>query len=137
MRTTMRLSGSRPRKLAAWLFWVAVAILVVGFGGCAPIQFETGRKFDPDVLESSLHSGNSTQIDVRKMLGEPFGTGRALMPFQDTARTVWTYSYQRGSMDIGSGESDTDMLMLFVFFDGDRYDGYIWGAAKLQSAKRQ
>jgi hypothetical protein len=135
MRTS--LPEGRAAKFAAWLISLAVATLILGLGGCAPINFEMGRKFDPDALEQSLHTGDSTQADVRKTLGEPFGTGRALMPFHETPRTVWTYSYQRGSFNMGSGESDTDMLLLFVFFAGDRYDGYIWGAAKLQSPKTQ
>jgi hypothetical protein len=137
MPTTMTLPGGHAAKFAAWLFSLTVATVIAGLGACAPVNFETGRKFDPDVLEQSLHPGDSTESDVRKTLGEPFGTGRALMPFHETPRTVWTYSYQRGSFNMGSGESDTDMLLLFVFFAGDRYDGYIWGAAKLQSAKAQ
>ena len=131
-KTQDRNTGFRATTVA-WVLCLGAVLAMLG--GCAPMQFETGRKFEPAVLEQSLRTGESTQADVKRTLGEPFGTGRALMPFHESPRTVWTYSYQRGSINMGSGESESDMLLLFVFFDGEKYDGYIWGGGKMASAK--
>ena len=95
------------------------------------MHFETGRKFNPSLLEQSLKTGVSVQADVRRALGEPYGKGRALMPFHESDRTVWTYYYERGSFDMGSGETHDQRLYLFVFLAGDRLDGYMWFASKL------
>ena len=136
MRTTINPHGTSHRvNMLAWLVLLGATVATLALGGCAPMNVEMGRKFDPGVLEQSLHTGDSTQTDVRKVLGEPFGTGRALMPFHESPRTVWSYMYQRGSIDVGTGANDSDMWLLFVFFDGDRFDGYMWNTAKLRSAK--
>jgi hypothetical protein len=48
--------------------------------------------------------------------------GRALLPIDegDAPRTVLTYYYEQATMQ------DARRLFLFVFLDGDRYDGYLW-----------
>jgi len=113
----------------AWLF--ALLVGIAALAGCGTVQFETGRKFDPSSLERSLKTGVSTQTDLKTVLGKPYGKGRALMPFHPSDRTVWTYYYEQGSVDVGSGNLTDQRLYLFVFIDGDRYDGYMWFASKL------
>lgn len=114
--------------------WCRLAVLVVaaGLSGCGTMQFESGRKVNAEVLEQSLKTGVSTVADVKQVLGEPFGQGRALMPFHETPRTVWTYYYEQGSADLGSGEMHDRRLYLFVFLVDNRYDGYMWFASTLQ-----
>ena len=137
MRKAMNPRGRGPSGILAGLFLLVAATVAAGLSGCAAVNFEMGRKFDANVLEQSLRTGDSTQADVRQALGEPFGTGRALMPFHESPRTVWSYIYQGGSFNVGSGESDSNLQLLFVFFAGDRFDGYMWNAAKLESPKTQ
>ena len=114
---------------AAW--WLALLLGIAALGGCGTIHFETGRRFNPTLLEKSLKTGVSTQSDVRRVLGEPYGKGRALMPFHESDRTVWTYYYERGNFDMGSGEAGGQRLYLFVFLAGDQLDGYMWFASTL------
>jgi hypothetical protein len=106
-------------------------LVAAGLAACGTVQFETGGRFDPAVLEQSLKTGVSTQVDIIRALGEPYSQGRALMPFHEADRAVWTYYYERGSVDIGSGRANDQRMYLFVFIAGDRFDGYMWFASKL------
>lgn len=111
--------------------WVIVLFSMAALGGCGTMHFEVGTRFNPDTLEQSFKTGVSTRADVKRVLGEPYGRGGALMPFHESDRTVWTYYYERGSFDMGSGETHDQRLYLFVFLAGDEFDGYIWFASKL------
>jgi hypothetical protein len=62
----------------------------------------------------------STDADVQKALGEPQGSGLAEHRPDERPRTVWFYYYV-----IGVG-TDIDQKMLFVFLDGDVYEGHLW-----------
>ena len=50
-----------------------------------------------------------------------------MLPIDPKQRITWSYMYLEGSVQTG-GESKGDMrsLILFVFFDQDRYAGYMW-----------
>jgi hypothetical protein len=106
--------------------FAAVCILGVGlvFGllvsGCADIKIRMGSRPDVDALERSLRIGKSTRADVGAVLGMPFGKGRAMLPVDPKATTVWSYYYEEGNL------TDIRRVMLFVYFDEDRYDGYMW-----------
>ena len=93
---------------------------------CAPIQYRAGRQFDPGQLEQKLQAGVSREADVRAILGEPFGQGRAIMPYQDAPRTVWSYFHDQTVIDLGNGKIDSRRQYLFVFFLCDRFDSYMW-----------
>lgn len=121
------------RVLAGGAAWViALALVAAGIGGCGTLQVQAGRKFDPAALEQSLKVGASRQSDVKAALGEPYGEGRALMPFHESDRTVWTYFYDRGSIDASTLAMQDQRTYLFVFFAGDRLDGYMWFASELR-----
>jgi hypothetical protein len=115
---------------SAWV--VALVLGMAAMGGCGTVQIQAGSKFDPTLLEQSLKTGTSSQADVRAALGEPYGQGKALMPFHDSDRTVWTYFYERGSVDLASFATHDQRIYLFMFFAGDRFDGYMWFASELQ-----
>jgi hypothetical protein len=107
------------------------AILVVVFvamgvihSGCIPnIRIRMGQRPDTDVLEKSLRMGESRSKDVIAILGEPFGKGRIMLPIDPKPRTMWTYYYAEGDLQDARG------IYLFVHFDEDRYDGYMWFAS--------
>ena len=100
----------------------AVALSVIG--GCT-VSGRTGNDFDPSVV-GALEPGVARQADVRAALGVPFGEGSAMMPFHDRPHLTWTYLYERADVDAGSGRLDDHLKYLFVFFDGDRMDSYLW-----------
>jgi hypothetical protein len=101
-------------------------------GGCGPMDFQIGRSVDSAVLESGLKPGVSNSAEIESLLGKPFGKGRALMPFHEEPRTVWTYYFEQGSIDPGGKENKDKRKYLFVFLAGDIYDGYLWFDSELQ-----
>ncbi len=88
--------------------------------GCGNIQIRFGKRPDTDVLEKSLRLGESTRADVRTALGQPSGKGRAMLPFDLKPRTMWSYYYEEGDL------KEARRIFLFVYFDQDRYAGYMW-----------
>jgi hypothetical protein len=117
-------------KLIGLLF---LLILVSFPAACSSAYFRAraGNRPDTSLLESSLRLGESTRADVLAVLGEPMGRGMARMPVdpRPNAGAMWSYYYEEDLVrDIlsqqASGESRR--IFLFVFFDGDIYDGYMW-----------
>jgi hypothetical protein len=84
------------------------------------VRVRVGQRPNPNVLETSLRPGESTRDDVRSTLGTPDGTGREMSPIGAQPRDVWSYYYEEGDF------KDTRRIVLIVFFDQDRYDGYVW-----------
>ena len=98
-----------------------VILILIFISGCMNMKFKAGKQIDPGVIEKTLHLKESTTNDVRNVLGEPFGKGKAMLPVaHETSRTMWTYFYEQGDM------KDSRAMYLFVFFDKGHYDGYMW-----------
>jgi hypothetical protein len=110
------------------LFTEVVLVLALSalLTGCGTMQVRAGRKPDMQAVTKTLQIGVSTTQTVQAALGAPDGGGRSMMPWQPSPRTVWSYYYEEGEIDLGGGKSDDRRLFLYVFFDGDRYDGYMW-----------
>jgi hypothetical protein len=118
-----------PRKKLEKL---AMAILgLSGVVGCT-VSARTGSDFDPSIVGRTLKPGIASQADVRAALGEPFGKGSAMMPFHDRPHLTWTYFADRSSVGISSGNMDERMKYLFVFFDSNRMDSYLWFTSTAQ-----
>jgi hypothetical protein len=114
---------SIPRQSVALLFLVLAITLTTS--GCN-IQMRAGRLPDMQALEGSLQPGESTRLDVLRVLGEPFGRGREMLPIGQKPRTLWSYYYEEGSLQ------DDRRMFLFIFLDGDKYDGYMWFSSLLK-----
>ena len=114
-------------------FLLSISISLVLISGCGPIDYQAGRSFDSGSLESVLVPGVSKAAQIEATLGKPFGKGRALMPFHEEPRTVWTYFFEKGSLDMGGGESEDNRKYLFVYLAEDTLDGYIWFDSQLYS----
>jgi len=99
---------------------LACAMVLLAVSGCMNIQARVGRRPDTTVLDRTLRIGESTNSDVMATLGEPYGKGKEMFPIEDKPRLMWTYYYEEGDMN------DDRRIFLFVFFDQDRYDGYMW-----------
>ena len=113
--------GARRRFSRLLMLGVLVALLVspIVFG-CGDIRMRVGNRPNPDLLETVLRVGESTRADVRAALGQPFGTGRSMASIDPAPRTVWSYYYEEGDL------KDARRIFLFVYFNQDRYDGYMW-----------
>jgi hypothetical protein len=107
---------------------LSAILLTMAVAGCAlDINVRAGRRPDLAALDQRLRVGQSTTDDVLAALGPPQGKGHAMLPVDLTPRTTWSYSYGQGSVQTGA-ETKGDMrnLLLFVFFDQSRYEGYLW-----------
>jgi len=90
-------------------------------GGCiTTIPF--GSPPRQEALER-LKQGQSTPAEVLLVLGEPRGNGVVRWTPASRPGKVWYYEY----VVLGSQRADTKILL--VFFDQDRYDGYLWFSA--------
>lgn len=89
-------------------------------GACMNIRIRMGNLPDTDALEKTLRLGVSTRTEVLQALGKPHGEGKAMLPIDPSPRTMWSYYYEEGD------RNDSRRIFLFVFFDGDQYDGYMW-----------
>jgi len=114
--TPQRVSDRLP-KIGLFNLVIVFSLLV---GACADIRLRMGNRPNTDVLETSLRVKESTRADVLGALGEPSGKGRAMLPFDTKPKTTWSYYYGEGSM------KDSRQMLLFVYFDEDLYDGYMW-----------
>ncbi len=112
----------RPHRLLAFGLVIVSSVAV---SGCISGRMEMGRRVDPARLETSLRIGESTRADVLAALGQPNGRGRGLLPIDATVKTVWSYYYEESTIE--SNElKDSRRMFLWVYLDGDRYDGYMW-----------
>ena len=100
---------------------LVIAVMVLSqLTGCMSVSIRVGRKPDVYALEQSLKVGESNRADVLRTLGEPFGAGRGAFAAEWAPRDILTYYYETSTM------KDSRRVFLWVFLDGDRYDGYMW-----------
>ena len=103
-------------------------VLPFVFGGCITTM-PFGSPPRQGALER-LKPGQSTAADVLLILGEPRGDGAVRWTPAVSSRKVWYYEY----IEAGSGRADTKILLMF--FDQDRYDGYLWFSSASLVGKR-
>ncbi len=118
------------RHLAVWMALV-VGLLITA---CTESRYEVGNLIDIEALEGKLRLGESSAAEVKAALGEPSGNGVVFLPIDARPRNMWSYYYEKGLIKAGSGGNlDAEMrrTFLFVYFDGDRYDGYMWFSSLL------
>ncbi|HUZ75433.1 MAG TPA: hypothetical protein VMU87_20815 [Stellaceae bacterium] len=115
-----------PHDLWNMFAKLAMGALMLGLIAGCTVNTRSGVDFDPTIVSSTLKLGSATQADVRAALGEPFAKGSAMMPFHDRPHLTWTYFAERSTVSTGSGNMDERLEYLFVFFDGDRMDSYLW-----------
>lgn len=110
------------RQTIRILFLLVVTALMAG---CGKIDFRGGNLPNIEALENTLKLGESTENDVSRVLGQPIGKGREMLPFHGKSRLMWSYYYEFGNFSLLGGGDDR-RIFLFVFFDQGRYDGYMW-----------
>jgi hypothetical protein len=121
-RLTGASPGPAPRRRVARTVVALASVLLLA--GCMTIRYGSPPRTDQLV---TLTPGVSSAADVRSALGEPRGQGVARLASVDpTPRTIWSYEYTEAE------GSQIRLKMLLVFFNQDRYEGYLWfGAANL------
>jgi len=118
-----------PQPRVAWLPFL-VALLLLGCTGCGNVRFYVSRQIDLDALESQLRIKESTRKDVLAVLGAPEGKGREMLPMTPAPRTMWSYYFEEGTLQ------DARRTFLFVYFDGDIFDGYFWVSSIPEDARK-
>jgi outer membrane protein assembly factor BamE (lipoprotein component of BamABCDE complex) len=93
------------------------AVLVAFLSGCYTIPFGSPPN---QARLAQLRQGLSTPADVLLLLGEPRGDGAVRWTPSLAPQSVWYYEY------VVLGSQRIDNKALLVFFDQDRYVGYLW-----------
>lgn len=126
----LRMSPRFRRSRYGMIAFVLPSLALLHVIGCADIHFSVGTRPDLSALEDVLKIGQSSEADVLAALGAPSGKGEEMFPigqewgtannYHQKQRPMWSYYYEEGNL------KDDRRIFLFVFFDGDRYDGYMW-----------
>ena len=101
------------------------AILV---GACSEVSYTANERPPIAALEGTLKIGGSTQHDVIAALGKPNGKGSIFLPVDAKPREMLSYYFEEGKLTASSGAvyGTAQRTFLWVYFDQDRYDGYMW-----------
>ncbi len=81
------------------------------------------QAFDTSVLEKDLVRGRSTRVDVERLLGEASGVGSLLVPGKNR-RSIWYY--EKFDLVRSGRRFAVNQDVLLVFFEDDRFDGFLW-----------
>ena len=93
--------------------------------GCTAHKTTRNEDFNFSVLETDLHRGISTMDDVRRLLGEPNGSGgMLLLPRDPKPLNVWFY--EKIEIAAEGNQIDINQDVMLIFFKGGRFDGYWW-----------
>jgi hypothetical protein len=124
--------------LASAMIAAALGAMVAG---CTQVSYSTGsfagqaaatagaasKRPDMKVLEGRLKLGASSKQEVLDALGKPTGDGGTFLAVDPKPRETWTYYYEEGTVRLDQPATfETRRTFLFVYFDGGRYDGYMW-----------
>ena len=116
IRSSSRAVVLRPGMLVR----VILMFALLGLSGCAEVRLRMGTETHPQDIESVLRFNQSTQGDVRRTFGPPDGIGAYVSPITGRYSTVWSYYFAEGTL------KTMDDTFLFVYFDDDVYEGYLW-----------
>ena len=98
-----------------------VLFLLIALFGCAPGKI--GKPPNTDAL-TLLIPKISTKTDVLRILGNPDGYGKTdHTPDELDQRDIWLYRYAVSTV---STRSQFNMKFLFVYLNGEKYDGFLW-----------
>jgi hypothetical protein len=109
-------------------------------GHAAEQTYTTGAFRNLDRIEADLQRGVSTREDVRRLLGEPNGTGGALFPTASHPSDVWAYENIESKVEsIGGAPYPVAQMrnrweLLLIFFDGNLFDGFLWFTSGTEAA---
>lgn len=118
-------SKIRLQRLGVWL------ALIIGLSttACTETRYVVGAPPHLEVLDQRLELGTASTEDVLAVLGKPNGAGVIFLPIDRKRREMWSYYYEKGlvkATDSGRLDAETRRTFLFVYFDHEHYDGYMW-----------
>jgi hypothetical protein len=104
---------------------ILIAFVFLTICGCGT-TLRVGRLPDTARLDQ-LSINVATKVDVMQLLGKPKNGGRVMFPHEPRPKDLWCYYYEESTL------SDSQRIFLFVFFDQERYAGYMWFSSLPQS----
>lgn len=119
-------------QIRGWWWWLG-AIFLIFLAGCTPQRVSSIDEFrDTKLLETQLKKGISTVEDIKRILGEPTGSGAVflasanhppadLLFYQDMELTDIKVSDAKGAIELKFRQQ---ILVMFVR-DG-LFDGFMW-----------
>jgi len=110
----------KTKRLVVWSLGSILMCLILLFAavGCS-VKF--GRMPPTDKIESSLRPMVDSKSEVLKVLGPPRGYGMIRMSnLPNSPHSIWFYEY------ITAKDEKITLKMLLVFFDQEKYVGYLW-----------
>jgi len=116
----------------------AVLIPAMFVAACTEISYTANERPPISALEGTLKIGESTRHDVIAALGKPDGTGSIFLPIDAGPRDTLSYYFEEGKMTASSGTvyGTAHRTFLWVYFEHDRYDGYMWFTTTLSGGTR-
>ena len=111
----------KNKRFVIWILGLILMCLTLLFitAGCS---MEFGRMPPTDKIESSLRPMVDSKSEVLKVLGSPRGYGMIRMSnLPNNPHSIWFYEYGKGDIN-----GKITMKMLLVFFDQEKYVGYLW-----------
>jgi hypothetical protein len=117
---------------------IAIIVVAAAVSGCGQLNIRLGSLPPMERLERDLVIGQSTRVDIERVLGRPTAEGRSLLPVDPEGKTynLWTYYYAEAEI-VGLKGKDARGLYLYIYLDGDRYQGYLWFSSLRQSIPGQ
>ncbi len=115
--------------LSKLIFLFILTVTMLGISGCITYQFRMGKDTKPHNIEATLTLYESTQEDVKRIFGVPEGVGVYVSPITGIKSVLWTYYFAEGDLN---KMNDT---YLYVYFDGDIYEGYLWFENSLENPR--
>lgn len=113
-----RNNNRRCAFAARWLLTVAGGLLAIAsLVGCAAMEFGARPRVE---RLGGLTRGVTTRADVLLALGEPRGSGGAVIEPGASPEEIWLYEF------VKTDGKEIALQILLVFFDGERYDGHLW-----------
>ena len=129
-KTLLKISPKFLRSRYGMIAFVLLSLVLLHVISCADVHICMGTRPDLSALEDVLKIGQSSEADVLDAIGAPSGKGKEMFPigqkwgtennYHQKQRTMWSYYFELGSLE------DDRRIFVFIFFDGDRYDGYMW-----------
>ncbi len=118
----------------------ALALALLALAGCIPAPtMGSGAFRDAEAATRKLQRGVSTQDDVEHLLGAPNGEGAAQFWNEAAPRAVWYYEDDRASettLRLDGVHTNYRQQILFIFFKGKTFDGYLWSDVSVPAKGR-
>jgi len=119
-------------QVRGWTWWLG-AICLILLAGCMPQRVSTIDEFrDTKLLETQLKKGTSTVEDIKRILGEPTGSGAVFVASANhpPADILFYQDMELTDMKVSDAKKAIELKfrqqILVVFVRDGLFDGFMW-----------